>query len=466
VRTAIEVVGILSTLYAAGLNLSYLALWPLARRGLGREVRRRGWTWYEEAFASPLTPAVSILVAAYNEQETVVDASSSLLAQRYPSFELVIVDDGSTDDTAARLIDAYGLERVVPAARGELSYRAVTEVWRAELPHPITLIRKPNGGRADALNCALDVAQHEYVCVTDADSILDPDALSVVVRPVLEDPERVVAVAGTVRIANSCRFEAGRMVEARVPRSRLAAFQSVEYLRAFLFGRLGWDALNSLMIVSGAFGLFRRGVLLNSGGYWADTVGEDLELTIRLHRHMRDRGDDYRIAYAPDPICWTEVPEDAATLGRQRRRWHRGLWESLWRHRGMFCRPRYGAPGMVALPYLLLFEFGGPLIEALAWIMFPIGLAFGMVDARLVGAFVVCAWLLGTLTTVAACSLEETGYQQYGRPRELVKLLVLALFENFGYRQLIDGFRLAAVWDLLLGHRSWGKMPRRGFGTV
>ena len=177
------------------------------------------------------------------------------------------------------------------------------------------------------------------------------------------------------------------MVEARVPRSALAAFQAVEYLRAFLFGRLGWDSLNSLMIVSGAFGLFRRDVLLEAGGYWADTVGEDLELTIRLHRHLRDRGGEYRIAYAPDPICWTEVPEAAATLGRQRRRWHRGLWESLWRHRGMFCRPRYGAPGMVALPYLLLFEFGGPLIEALAWVMFPIGLAYGMVDPRLVGAF-------------------------------------------------------------------------------
>jgi hypothetical protein len=132
----------------------------------------------------------------------------------------------------------------------------------------------------------------------------------------------------------------------------------------------------------------------------------------------------------------------------------------------MLCRRRYGAPGMVALPYLLLFEFGGPLIEALAWIMFPIGLAYGMVDARLVGAFVVCAWLLGTLTTVAACSLEEAGYRHYQRPRELAKLLVLALFENFGYRQLVDGFRLAAVWDLLLGHRSWGRMPRRGFGTV
>ena len=328
-RTMIEVVGLLSTLYAAGLNLSYLAMWPLARRGLEREVRRRGWTWYEEAFASPLTPPISILVAAYNEQETVVDASGSLLAQRYPHFELVIVDDGSTDATAERVIEAYGLRRVPIAARGQLDHLPATEVWHCSAPHSITLVRKPNGGRADALNCALDVAQHDYVVVTDADSVLDPIALSVIVRPVLEDSERVVAVGGTIRIANSCRFEAGRMVETRVPQNRLAAFQAVEYLRAFLFGRLGWDAINSLMIVSGAFGLFRRDVLVEAGGYWAETVGEDLELTIRLHRHMRDRGVDYRVAYAPDPVCWTEVPEDAATLGRQRRRWHRGLWESL-----------------------------------------------------------------------------------------------------------------------------------------
>ncbi|MDX6522437.1 MAG: hypothetical protein QOF08_3042 [Gaiellales bacterium] len=465
-RTAIEVVGVLSTMYAAGLNLSYLALWPLARRGLAREVRKRSWTWHEEAFASPLTPGISILVAAYNEQATIIDATASLLAQRYPTFELVVVDDGSTDATAARLIETYGLEQVVPAARGELSYTPVSTVWHTAWPHPITLIQKCNGGRADALNCGLDVARHSHVCITDADSILDPDALSVMVRPVLEDPQRVIAVAGTIRIANSCRFESGRLLEARMPRNGLAALQVVEYLRAFLFGRLGWDAINSLMIVSGAFGLFRRDVLMEAGGYWADTVGEDLELTIRLHRHMRDRGREYRIAYAPDPICWTEVPEDAATLGRQRRRWHRGLWESLWRHRAMFGRRRYGVPGMVALPYLLVFEFGGPLIEALAWVMFPIGLAYHMVDPWLVGAFVLCAWLLGTLTTVAARWLEETGYRHYQRPRELVQLLLLALVENLGYRQLIDAFRLAAVWDLLLRRGSWGRMPRRGFSSM
>jgi cellulose synthase/poly-beta-1,6-N-acetylglucosamine synthase-like glycosyltransferase len=304
------------------------------------------------------------------------------------------------------------------------------------------------------------------VCVTDADSILDPDALTVMMRPVQEDPERVIAVGGTVRVANSSRVEAGRVVEPRMPVGHLARFQVVEYLRAFLYGRVAWDALGALFIVSGAFGLFRRDVVEEVGGYWVDTVGEDLELTVRMHRHMREQGRPYRITFAADPVCWTEAPADMATLGSQRRRWHRGLWESLWRHRSMLLRRRYGAVGMLALPYCLVFEFASPLMEAAAWIAFPIGIGLGVIDVEIVFAYIVVAWLFGTVITLIACGLEERGYRNYRRSRDLGRMFVAAVFENMWFRQLVDIYRLQGVWDIARRRDGWGTMKRRGIESA
>ena len=453
-----------SVLYATALNIVYLLLWPLARRGMAKQVHRRSWAWDEETFASALTPGISMVVPAFNEETTVIESVRSILAQHYPTFELVIVDDGSTDGTVERLIEAYDLRPVVPRVRGVHEYKPATAMYMAAAEHDITVVCKPNGGRADALNCGLDVARHPMVCITDADSILDPDALRTISRPMLEDPDRVIAVGGTIRVANSCRIDAGRVVEARVPRRPLAAFQLVEYLRAFLLGRVAWERAGALIIVSGAFGLFRRDVLDAAGGYWTHTVGEDLEMTVRLHRMMREQGVDYRITYAADPICWTQVPDDVRSLGRQRRRWHRGLWESLWRHRRMFFRRRFGAVGWLALPYMLLFEFLGPLAQLAAWIATPIGLWLGLIDPVIVAMFVLCHALLGTLVTIIACSLEEGGYRHYTRRGDLVRMLTLALLENAGFRQLIDGYRLVGVWDMLRRERGWGgQITRRSF---
>ena len=458
----LTVVAVISTLYAFGLNLSYVLLWPFARIGIAARVRQRDWAWYEEAFASPLTPGVSIVVPAYNEQAVVLESIQSLLSQRYPQFEVVLVDDGSDDRTAATVIEAHDLRQVEPTSRGRLTFEPVVEQWRSLSLPELTLIRKYNGGRADALNCGIDAARYPLICVTDADSIVDPSALEVMVRPFLEDPERVVAVGGTVRVGNSGRVEDGQMIEPRVPRRLVAGFQMIEYLRAFLLGRTGWDRLGALMIISGAFGLFRRDVLEQVGGYWTGTVGEDLEMTLRLHRAMRDQKRDYRIVYSSDPVCWTEVPSDVSSLGHQRRRWHRGLWEALWRHRGMLLRRRYGIVGTVGLPYMVVFEFLGPVFVVAAWIAFPIGLALGVVDPWIVFLWVIGQAVFGTLVTLASCALEERAYRYYRDGRDLLRMVALAVFENLCFRQLVDAYRLAAMWDILRRKRGWGKMRRRG----
>jgi cellulose synthase/poly-beta-1,6-N-acetylglucosamine synthase-like glycosyltransferase len=465
-RTAVAVIGLMSVAYALAINVCYLLLWPLARRGMNKTIRRRGWAWHQEALSSPLTPGISIVIPAFNEESVILDSVASLLGQRYPVFEIVIVDDGSTDETAARMIEAHDLRQVTPAPRNLLQYQQVRELYRGAGPIDITLVRKDNGGRADALNAGIDLARHPYVCITDADSILDPDAMTVMMRPVQEDSDRVIAVGGTVRVANSSRVESGRIVEPRMPAGHLARFQVVEYLRAFLYGRVAWDSIGALFIVSGAFGLFRRDVVEEVGGYWVDTVGEDLEMTVRMHKHMRDQGRPYRITFAPDPVCWTEAPSDMATLGSQRRRWHRGLWESLWRHRSMMLRPRYGTVGMLALPYCLVFEFGSPLMEAAAWIAFPIGIGLGVVDAEIVFAYIVVAWLFGTVITLIACGLEERGYRHYRRSRDLGRMFTAALFENMWFRQLVDLYRLQGVWDLARRRNGWGTMKRRGIETA
>jgi cellulose synthase/poly-beta-1,6-N-acetylglucosamine synthase-like glycosyltransferase len=458
----LTVVAVISTLYAIGLNLSYVLLWPFARMGITARMRQRGWAWYEEAFASPMTPGISIVVPAHNEQAVVLESIQSILAQRYPRFELVLVDDGSSDDTATTVIAAHDLRRIEPTPRGRLTSQTVIEQWRSVSVPEVTLVRKHNGGRADALNCGIDVARYPLVCVTDADSILDPSALAVMVRPFLEDPERVVAVGGTVRVGNSSRVEDGRMLEPRVPRTLVAGFQMIEYLRAFLLGRTGWDRLGALMIVSGAFGLFRRDVLEQVGGYWTETVGEDLEMTLRLHRSMRDSNRAHRVVYSSDPVCWTEVPSDVGTLGHQRRRWHRGLWESLWRHRGMLLRPRYGVVGMVGLPYMLVFEFLGPVFVVAAWIAFPIGLALGVIDPWIVFLWVIGQAVFGTLVTLASCALEERAYRYYRDGRDLLRMMALAVLENLCFRQLVDAYRLVGMWDIIRRKRGWGKMHRRG----
>ena len=249
--------------------------------------------------------------------------------------------------------------------------------------HPnLIVVDKENGGRSDALNAGINAARQPYVCVIDADSLLEEDALLKVAKPILDNPELLVATGGTIRIANGCTIDHGRVVEVRLPTSRLATVQVLEYLRAFLVARVGWSRLNALWIISGAFGLFHRARLEAVGGYWTETVGEDIELTLRLHRYLRERGEPYRIAFVSDPVCWTEVPEEFATLGRQRRRWQRGLWRGLRRHAALIGSPRYGVLGVVAMPYFVFFEFLSPVFALLGLVVTTVWFLVGGLSLR------------------------------------------------------------------------------------
>jgi cellulose synthase/poly-beta-1,6-N-acetylglucosamine synthase-like glycosyltransferase len=452
--------------YFLVINSSYLLLIALAAVEFGRHMSRARFAGLEDAAASPLTQPVSVLVPAFNEEAGIVPAVRALLALRYPEHEVVVVDDGSTDATFDRLragFDLVEVPRVVP-----VDVRSREPARSVHVPRDgrtrLVVVRKHNSGRSDSLNVAINASRYPLVAMVDADSILDPDALLVVAKPFADDPVRTVATGGVIRAVNGCRVLGGRVVDVRMPRGWLPRIQVVEYLRAFLLGRTGWSRLQSLVLISGAFGLFRRDVVVEAGGLDPDTIGEDFELVMRLHHLLRRQRRDYRLVFVAEPVSWTEVPSSRPVLGRQRRRWHRGLWEVLWKYRGMTLNPRYGRIGIVALPYYWLFELLAPLIELLGLLLVPLGLLLGVVDARFAGQFLLVAYGYALLVTLAALCVEEFSFHRYSRWRDLATAVVAAVVENVGYRQLTAWWRLQGLWSALTGRRQvWGTMTRSGF---
>jgi len=455
--------------YFLALNSSYLVLMMMAGIEFGRHLRRTPFAGSDDMFRSPLTLPVSVIVPAYNEGASIVAVVQAMTALRYPRYEVVVVDDGSSDDTFEQLrehFDLVAVPRVVPA---EVPYRSqVLSVHVArDNPQTLTVVRKTNGGKADALNVGINLSRHPLVCMVDADSVLDPDALLSVAKPFGDDPLRVAACGGVVRIANGCKVVGGRVVDVRMPRQWLVRIQVVEYLRAFLMGRTGWSRLGGLVVISGAFGVFRRDLVVDVGGMDPDTIGEDAELVVRLHHHLRrTRRRDYRVIFVAEPVSWSEAPASLKVLGRQRRRWHRGIAEILGKHRRMILNPRYGRIGLVALPYYVLFELLAPFVELAAIVLLPLGLWVGAVDVAFAWRFVLVAYGYGLLVSLVSLFIEEVSFHRYPRWSDMVRGVVAAVLENFGYRQILAVWQVAGALAAWRGRPAvWGTMHRSGFDT-
>jgi cellulose synthase/poly-beta-1,6-N-acetylglucosamine synthase-like glycosyltransferase len=339
----------------------------------------------------------------------------------------------------------------------------------------VLLVCKDNGGKADALNVGINAARKALVCMVDADSILDPDALLHVSRPFADDPERVYASGGVVRIANGSTIRRGRVVNVQMPRAWLPRVQVVEYLRAFMIGRSGWSRLGGLLIISGAFGLFRRDVVVELGGLSTHCIGEDAELVVRLHRWLGDNDVDGRVVFVSEPVAWTEAPETTAVLRRQRRRWHRGLTEILSLHKGMLLRPRYGVVGMVSMPWFVAFELLAPFVEVFGFVYLALMLALvgleelGVYAGDLVNRDVI--WILLSVSVLYAIVLsltallvEQLSFRRYGGMKNLLISIWAAVEENVGYRQLNAWWRIGGALEAWRRRPAqWGNMQRRGF---
>jgi cellulose synthase/poly-beta-1,6-N-acetylglucosamine synthase-like glycosyltransferase len=450
-----------SLVYFAIVNLTYVAFTIVAWHRLAASRRARVYTPLDEMFASPFTPDVSVLLPAYNEEAGVVTSVTSLLDLRYPRHEVIVVNDGSTDRTLERLREAFDLVPVRQALRTGLITAPIRGTYVSRRRPSLLVVDKENGGKSDALNAGVNAAANRYICAVDADAILEFDSLLRFVKPIIDHPDVVVAAGGIVRIANGSVVEGGRIVQFRLPRNPLAAIQVVEYIRAFLIGRTGWNSMNALLIVSGAFGIFRRTLIEEVGGY-APTVGEDIEIVVRLHAHLRARGERYRIVFVPDPVAWTEGPDDIPTLSRQRRRWQCGLGETLLRHRRQIGNPRMGAVGLVALPWFLVIEFFGAVLEAFGLVIVLVAWLVGALSVSFFLGFLAISILLGVLLSVAAIMLEEYAARRHERASDISRMVLYALLENFGYRQLNGYWRVRGIIDLARRRTAWGEMNRRG----
>ena len=463
VARAIEGFNAFVLAYFLALNISYILLFFVSLREVLTFLRRTFFSDYQQILRSDMTLPISMICPAHNEEKTIVDTVRSLQMLNYPEFEIIVVNDGSKDETLSRLLTAYDLRRVDRVYKRSLPTKSVRALYASPMVPNLVVVDKENGGKADALNCGINLSRYPLFSSMDADSVIEDDALLKAVKPFMEWPEETVAVGGIVRCANGCTVHEGRVTHIALPRKLLPVFQVVEYLRAFLSGRLGWSALKGLLLISGAFGVYRKSAVVDVGGYDSSTDTEDLELVMALHAVYRERKKPYRIVFVPDPVCWTEVPGNWRMLRRQRNRWHRGMLQSLSRYRRMMFNPRYGIMGMLVLPYFLIFETMGPFIETLGYISVPLAWALGLLNTKFFLLFFVLAVAFGVFLSVAAILLEEISYRRYPSWGDLWKLLLCGVFENFGFRQTLAVFKIQAFWEYLRGLRRWGKLERVGF---
>ncbi len=448
------------------LTVSYLIVTTASAVEVHAYFRRRSATGLRRMLHSRAALPVTICVPAYNEAATIVHSVRALLTLDYPQYEVVVANDGSTDATLPELVDGFGLRRVDQPLRSDISTARIRGVYRSRTHTNLVVIDKDNRGRADALNACINVASSPLICCVDADSIIERDGLLAAVAPFLDRPETTLAVGGIIRVANGCRIERGHVADVGLPHHPLAMLQTVEYLRAFVAARTGWSAVNGLLIISGAFGVFRRAEVAAAGGLATDSIGEDFELCLRLHRRARESGGPSQLEFVPDPVCWTEVPERIGDLGGQRDRWHRGLIDTLWRHRAMIANPRYGSVGMLALPFFVVFEFLGPFIETLGYVAIILSVALGVVNLDFALTFLAVAVLAGVLLSTSAVLLEDLAFRRYGRLGDLLRLVAYAVLENFGYRQILTAYRLRGVISYLRGDKTWGTIRRIGFSPL
>ena len=457
--------------YSVTINMIYLVMLGLSFRGA--RLQARLWNLKDKHFlyTRRLLPSISIIAPAYNEAANIIESTNSLLNQRYPHFELIVVNDGSKDQTLNTLINYFKLEKKDMIVRQRLNTRPLRGIYvNRNIPNLI-VVDKMNGGKADSLNMGLNISSKEFFCGIDADSLLEPEALLRAVAVMIDSREESIAAGGNICPVNGCTVERGSLDAITLPKKFLARLQSLEYMRAFMSGRVGWAYINTLLIISGAFGIFNRertiatgGYLTKSGRYRKDTVGEDMELVVRLSRQMREQKIPYSVNYAFNANCWTEVPESWKVLHRQRDRWHRGLIDIMLFHRKLIANPRYGRLGLIGMLYYFIFETIGPFIEAQGLMMVFIAAIVGLLNVPIALLLFTTTILLGILVSVSSVFIAEFDREMYST-KDVLRLLKMAVLENFGIRQLVSLWRVSAFFSAMRKSRGWGAQVRKGFST-
>lgn len=458
--------------YAIAINVIYLMLIMLSVINVRRQSRQWKLKSSSLLFKDEMLPGISVIAPAFNEEKSIIESANSLLNLVYPDYELIIVNDGSTDKTMDVLIKTFDLKRVDFKDESNLNTKHIRGVYINKSIPKLVVVDKLNGGKADSLNAGINKSRKEYFCGIDADSVLEPNALLKLASKELDAGMETPALGGNIFPANGCTIEQGSIINKHLPKNSLARFQTIEYLRAFMAGRLGWAFSNCLLIISGAFGLFRKervvdvgGYLTISGEYEKHTVGEDMELVVRIRRMMREKGLKFKIDYVYNANCWTEVPEDFNSLRTQRYRWHKGLIEILTFHKKMMLNPSYGRDGLVAMPYFFLFEFIGPFIEIQGYLMVLLAMILGLMNIQIALLLFIAIILMGTLVSLVSLLIAQDELENFSG-KDISVLIAYAILENFGVRQMISIWRFLATVRLLWRQDGWGKAERKGFGRA
>ncbi|MGM1045931.1 MAG: glycosyltransferase family 2 protein [Bacillota bacterium] len=450
--------------YVMIVNVLYFAILLFSFMNIGSIFRRASFSKYNTLSGSELVPSVSLLVPSYNEELTIIENVRCLMTLNYPTYEVIVINDGSSDETLDVLIKEYGLQRISnPEFRGTINTKKVRGVYyNVQYPH-LFVIDKENGGKADSLNAGINMSRYPLISSIDADSLLEKDALIRMARMYMENPEETVAVGGDVRIANGCVIENGAVKNVSLPRRMWPMFQSIEYLKAFLGGRIGWSHINGLIIVSGAFGLFRKDYVIAVGGYRGGYPGEDMNIIIKLHRYMLEHKIRYRIAFCPEAVCWTQAPDSYHILSNQRKRWGRGNLKNMIENRDMVFNPKYKTMGMMTMPYNVIFEALNPYIRITGLLALIGYVLLDMTNWQILVVFGLVNLLSGYLLSVGALILEEMAFRRYNKLSDLVKMLLFSALKFVGYHQLGVLWRVQGHIQYLQNNNSWGTMTRQSW---
>jgi cellulose synthase/poly-beta-1,6-N-acetylglucosamine synthase-like glycosyltransferase len=448
-------------------NLAYLLMLMIALKTSAahqRNLQSHRLGWIND---SPMAPPIAIIAPAHNEEGSIRVAVRNLLGLDYPQLEVIVVNDGSEDRTLEEMRDEFRLRLVRAVYIPQVKSAPVRGLYRSDVDARLLVVDKePAGSKADAVNAGLNVANSPYVCIVDADSVLERDALLRIMVPILEDPKRVVAVGGIIRVLNGSEIQGGTLQRVRLPRKSIEVIQVIEYLRAFLIGREAWAQGNMLTIISGAFGLFRADLVRAVGGYRASSIGEDFDLVARMHRHLLEQRLDYQIRFVPDPMCWTEAPSDLKSLGRQRQRWQKGLLDVLWPNRDMLFRPRYGRIGSFALPYLWIFELFAPVFELGGIATIIVAASLGVLSREFFLQFLIFGYAFATVISIGSVLQEEITYKRYNDWQDVARLVSYCFLEHFPYRQMHMIWRLQGLWQYFRGDHEWKPLKRKGLQSA
>lgn len=453
--------------YSITIMISYLILIVLSILEIDRYNARNKVINYSSLLNSAFAPGISIIAPAYNESATVRNGVRTLLCLNYPKFEVIIVNDGSTDDTLQQLVDEYQMVEVDFAYDQKIITQPVKRIFKSTIPAyaKLTVIDKINGkSKADASNAAINMASYPLFLCTDIDCILHQDTLLKMVKPFVEEKTRVIATGAVIRIANSCELENGYMKRIKVATGYLPLFQELEYIRAFLLGRMAWSRINGLMLVSGGLGLFDKEIVLKAGGYNHVSFGEDMELITRMRIWMHDNNLKYKVTYIPDSLCWTEVPSTLKVFGNQRTRWAKGLVQTLWFHRKAFFNPKYKVFGMLSFPYWVFFEWLAPLIEATGIIFYIYLILSGHLTWSFTIIMLASIYSFSVMITIISILWDEITGSHYTKKREIFKLCLAALVEPLIFHPIVLFFSIKGNWFFFTNKKlKWGDMKRKGF---